>query len=78
MVYYPLPKYIQKAALRRSDPFAWTAADKRTDQVAVVATCMRCAQGLVELTDDCGKEEERRCAHCTQGNRGGCTLVSFL
>jgi len=50
MVYYPVPKYIKKSALRRSDAFAFNDIDKRADQVAIVATCMRCAQKDREAT----------------------------
>jgi hypothetical protein len=78
MVHYPLPKYIKKSALRNAPEFTWSDAAKRTDQDAVVATCMRCAQNLVKLPNDCDKAEERRCDHCKDGNRGGCTLVSYF
>ncbi|KAL5407707.1 hypothetical protein PMIN03_006992 [Paraphaeosphaeria minitans] len=36
---------------------------------------MRCAQNLVKLPADCGKDPDKRCDHCKHSNRSGCTLV---
>jgi hypothetical protein len=75
MVHYPNPKYIKKGQLRGVRPFTFSDDDKRADSVAREATCMRCAQSIANQKKKCDKSEHLRCAHCTKGNRGGCTLV---
>jgi hypothetical protein len=78
MVHYPAPKYIKKTHLRGVRPFTFSAAEKRADSVATVATCLRCAQTVANQREQCNKPEHRRCGHCTSGNRGGCALVGEL
>lgn len=78
MVHYPNPKFIKKAHMRHATPFVWSAADKRANLDAEVATCLRCAQSIVKQKEVCDKPEHRRCKHCAHGNRGGCSLVSVL
>ncbi|KAF9740850.1 hypothetical protein PMIN01_00389 [Paraphaeosphaeria minitans] len=49
MVYYPVPKYIKKSALRNAADFTFSDDAKRANHDAAFATCMRCAQNLVKL-----------------------------
>ena len=77
MVHYPNPKYIKKTQVRGTAPYKFSAADKRADQVATIATCLRCAQNIAKQKKDCDMPKHRRCDHCVAGNRGGCTAVSF-
>ncbi|KAL5370857.1 hypothetical protein DPSP01_014628 [Paraphaeosphaeria sporulosa] len=75
MVHYPVPKYITKTALSQARDFAFSDANKQEGQVAVVTTCMRCAQNLCRLPNNYDRPESRRCKHCVAGNRGAYTLV---
>ncbi|KAB2099044.1 hypothetical protein AG0111_0g12727 [Alternaria gaisen] len=75
MVYYPVPKYISKSVLKKADPYEWSERDKRVTAVATTSTCLRCAQGVAVGKKLCKKPEQKRCAHCVKGNRGGCFLV---
>ena len=78
MVYYPRPKFIKKSDLRNAKPFKWSEIAKRADSVALHATCMRCAQDVASQKIVCDKPDDRRCKHCADHNRGGCSLVSFF
>lgn len=78
MVHYPNPRYIKKAHLRNARPYVWSAADKRVDLEALRATCLRCAQSIARQKRHCDRPAHRRCEHCSEGNRGGCSLVCFL
>lgn len=77
MVHYPLPKHIKKTHMRGQRDYRWSAAEQQADINALIATCTRCVQTIADQKERCNKPAHRRCDHCADGNRGGCTLVSF-